>query len=227
MGGSPRHRKFSTIASAPHTMASKSKSPALKGVAGVVVAVLAWIAHQLGWIELGESKEGAAQDPGGREAAEEAPRDAGGARTDDASSPKERPSASDYAGGEDPAADSDGDGGYPLPDDDGAAEIARLVRYQRSDVQVLGYGSVRATLPDDNEGSRHQKFILELSNGNTLLVAHNIDLAPRVPLDRGDVIAFYGEYEYTQKGGVLHWTHHDPGGRHVGGWLQLDGKRYE
>ena len=81
-------------------------------------------------------------------------------------------------------------------------------------------------LSDDNEGSRHQRFILRLSTGQTLLVAHNIDLAPRVPLDEGDDITFYGQYEWSEKGGVIHWTHHDPDGRHEEGWLEHRGKRY-
>lgn len=85
-----------------------------------------------------------------------------------------------------------------------------------------------AILPDDIQGSRHQKFILELSNSQTVLVAHNIDLAPRVEhLGMGDIVDFYGEYEYSNKGGVIHWTHHDPRQRHPDGWLRHRGKIYQ
>ena len=99
---------------------------------------------------------------------------------------------------------------------------------QQSDVQVRGEGFVIGVLPDDVEGSRHQRFILELSHGNSLLIAHNIDLAPRIEgLRKGDKIGFYGEYEWNPKGGVLHWTHHDPAGRHAGGWLKHDGQTYQ
>jgi len=101
-------------------------------------------------------------------------------------------------------------------------------RARRSDLQVQGEGRVLKLLQDDRDGSRHQRFILELASGQTLLVAHNIDLAPRVEgLQEGDRVEFYGEYEWNAKGGVLHWTHHDPQGRHPGGWLRHDGRTYQ
>lgn len=106
--------------------------------------------------------------------------------------------------------------------------ILEAFRAQRGDVQVRGAGTVVKVLPDDNRGSRHQRFLLEIPAGLTLLVAHNIDLAPRISgLREGDRVAFYGEYEWNDKGGVIHWTHHDPRGRHVGGWLEHRGERYE
>jgi len=97
-----------------------------------------------------------------------------------------------------------------------------------SDIQVSGSGKVSRILRDDNKGSRHQRFILRLSSGQTLLIAHNIDLAPKInTLQEDDVVQFFGEYEWNSKGGVVHWTHHDPGGSHVGGWLKHDGRKYE
>lgn len=99
---------------------------------------------------------------------------------------------------------------------------------RQSGIQVQGRGVVARILPDDNEGSRHQRFILRLDSGQTLLVAHNIDLAPRVDrLRTGDTVEFNGEYEWNSKGGVIHWTHHDPGGRHEGGWLKHGGRVYQ
>jgi Protein of unknown function (DUF3465) len=106
--------------------------------------------------------------------------------------------------------------------------VDRAFAARTSNVQVEGEGVVSKLLKDDNDGSRHQRFILTLSSGRTLLVAHNIDLAPRLDaLREGDTVRFFGEYEWNTKGGVLHWTHHDPNGRHVGGWLEHQGRRYE
>jgi hypothetical protein len=83
-------------------------------------------------------------------------------------------------------------------------------------------------LSDDLDGSRHQRFILKLASGQTVLISHNMDLAPRIDsLRKGDMVEFYGEYEWNPKGGVVHWTHHDPNGRHVAGWLKHRGKTYQ
>ncbi|HAS7864825.1 DUF3465 domain-containing protein [Vibrio cholerae] len=108
------------------------------------------------------------------------------------------------------------------------AVLQQAYQSQQSDLQVQGFGQVVKVLPDDNDGSKHQKFILKLNSGQTLLVAHNIDLAPRIPnLQVGDSVEFYGEYEWNKKGGVLHWTHKDPQNRHAHGWLKHNGQVYE
>jgi len=109
-----------------------------------------------------------------------------------------------------------------------AALINEAFKNQQSNVQVKGSGKVIRILSDDNQGSRHQKFILKLSSGNTLLIAHNIDLAPRIKsISKGDTIQFYGEYEWNKKGGVVHWTHRDPNKHHINGWLKHKGIVYQ
>ncbi|MGB5485797.1 MAG: DUF3465 domain-containing protein [Lysobacterales bacterium] len=111
-------------------------------------------------------------------------------------------------------------------DSDSAVESA--YKNRQSDIQVQGQGTVLRVLPDDVDGSRHQRIILELDTGQSLLVAHNIDLAPRVNgLNKGDTVEFYGEYEWNSKGGVIHWTHHDPNHRHIDGWLKHRGQTYQ
>ena len=110
----------------------------------------------------------------------------------------------------------------------GSVQPSQAIEQWKPGQQVSGIGTVVRVLSDDNDGSRHQRFILELGSEQTLLVAHNIDLAPRIPsLSKGDTVSFYGEYETNQRGGVMHWTHHDPQGRHAAGWLEHEGRRYQ
>ena len=106
--------------------------------------------------------------------------------------------------------------------------IAAAYEERRSDVQVTGSGRVARILGDDSLGDRHQRFILDLPSGLTVLIAHNIDLAARVePLAVGDAVEFHGVYEWNDKGGVVHWTHHDPQGQHEPGWLKHRGRTFE
>ena len=111
---------------------------------------------------------------------------------------------------------------------DSDAVLEHAFTHRIGNLQVAGQGTVVKLLPDDASGSRHQRFILRLASGRTLLVVHNIDLAARIEtLQAGDTVAFYGEYEWNPKGGVIHWTHHDPQARHVSGWIKHGGQVYQ
>ena len=110
----------------------------------------------------------------------------------------------------------------------GDSVLARAFAERASSLEVQGQGTVSRLLSDDSDGARHQRFILRLDSGQTVLVAHNIDVAPRVdPLRVGDTVSFKGEYEWNAQGGVIHWTHHDPTGSHTAGWLAHDGRTYQ
>jgi hypothetical protein len=96
-------------------------------------------------------------------------------------------------------------------------------------LQVEGSGEVTRLLADDlnSEGGRHQQFIVTLDSDQTLKVAHNIDIAPRVNnIATGNRIKFYGVYEWNDKGGVVHWTHKDKSKVHVDGWLIYQDVKY-
>ena len=106
--------------------------------------------------------------------------------------------------------------------------LARAFEQRTSSVQVEGRGVVQRVLSDDNDGGRHQRFVVALASGQTLLIAHNTDLAPRVAgLRKGDAVSFSGEYEWNAEGGVIHWTHYDPSKRHPTGWIKHKGKVYQ
>lgn len=120
-------------------------------------------------------------------------------------------------------------GGSPTPKTgaEGDGVIERAFREKRSKVWVEGEGRIVHLLPDDRVGDKHQLFLVDLASGHTIKISHNVDLAPKVPVRKGDRIRFRGRFEYNAKGGVVHWTHHDPRGRKRGGWLEHGGKRYE
>ncbi len=115
----------------------------------------------------------------------------------------------------------------PVIQDPGTQQITQLFAARQSNVVVSATGTVERILADDLEPPRHQKFILRLANNQTVLISHNIDLAPRINnLRTGTGLSFSGEYEWNEKGGVVHWTHHDPDGHRDGGWIHYEGYLY-
>jgi hypothetical protein len=68
---------------------------------------------------------------------------------------------------------------------------------------------------------------VQLQNRETVLIAHNIDLARRVPVGLGDRVCFRGMYEWNELGGLVHWTHDDPQGVEDGGWIRYRRKTYQ
>ena len=75
------------------------------------------------------------------------------------------------------ATQSSGQNGVAAVDD---SPIGRAFKNRTSNVQVEGEGVVARILADDLAGSRHQRFVVRLASGQTVLIAHNIDIAPQV-----------------------------------------------
>ena len=109
----------------------------------------------------------------------------------------------------------------------GATTIAELYQNRQSGLMVKFEGVIVKILSDDNDGSRHQRFIVELSDQHTVLIAHNIDVAPRVPIKKNKRVTIYGQYEWNDRGGVVHWTHGDLYGNHEEGWIEFQGEVYQ
>ena len=107
------------------------------------------------------------------------------------------------------------------------SNVAELYDAQISGVMVVVAGEVTRILANDEKGSRHQRFIITTHDNVSVLIAHNIDLAPAVPLSVGDDVRLFGQYEWNHKGGVIHWTHHDPRKIHEEGWIEHKGRRYD
>lgn len=114
----------------------------------------------------------------------------------------------------------------------GDGGIAELFKKQQSDTWVEAEGVIKKILPDDDNdsdgSSKHQRWIVRVPSGIEILIAHAFDVSARVPVEEGDTIQFRGEYEYTEKGGTVHFTHapkfkrRDPGG-----WIVHNGTKYE
>jgi hypothetical protein len=118
-----------------------------------------------------------------------------------------------------------GNRGPVAPD---SSSVDRAFQNRRSDVPVEGRGRVVRILADDEAGSRHQRFIVRLDSGTTVLVAHAMDVAGRVsPLQVGDELSFRGEYVWNPRGGLVHWTHREPVGRHAAGWIRRGDRVFE
>ena len=114
----------------------------------------------------------------------------------------------------------------PQPDD---GAIVLDFQNHRSQVEVTADATVVQVLPDRTGSSgAHEQFIVRLTSGDlTLLVEHNLSIAPRAPVAVGDHVIVHGEYIWNAQGGLIHFTHHDPEGRHEGGFIQDNGTVYE
>ncbi len=190
-------------------MATKKTKTTAGTLLTVVLALIVFAAQQLGWIQLDNQPQTA---PG--------PRD-----TNSSPSPTRNRHATPEAF---PGSTPPSNGRFELPGPDDVHPITQLQHRGATDQPVTGSGVIVKVLPDDNDGSRHQRFLVELSDGHVVKISHNIDLAPRIPNPReGDTLEFKGDFEANKLGGVVHWTHHDPRGRHEPGHLIHRGQRYE
>lgn len=110
----------------------------------------------------------------------------------------------------------------------GDALLGDAFKKQAGNVQVQSSGVVVQVLPDVNDGDRQQRFMLGLATGQTIMIVHNVSLAPRIPLlNMGDVVEFNGLYEWNAQGGAVRWTHRDPAGWHPPGWLRHNGRTFQ
>lgn len=95
--------------------------------------------------------------------------------------------------------------GAPVVEVTASGSVARL----------LGYYTTRS--------GTHEGFVLH-SDALTIRVENNTSITGPVPLSKGEAVSLQGQYECND--GVIHWTHHDPRGRHIGGFIEAGGKIY-
>ncbi|TMG28919.1 MAG: DUF3465 domain-containing protein [Chloroflexi bacterium] len=117
--------------------------------------------------------------------------------------------------------------GASAPADDAA--IAADYHNHRSNIEVTADGTVVRLLPDRTSSTgTHEQFIIRLSSQNlTVEIEHNISVGARAPIAEGDRVIVHGEYVWNSKGGLIHFTHHDPQGTHEGGYIEDNGRTYD
>ncbi len=112
----------------------------------------------------------------------------------------------------------------------GRARLTGPGQYGKSDrdAWISDSGVVVRLLNDGrDDGAEHQRFVVRLASGQTLLIAHNVEIAARVPLGIGDRIGFHGVYDWSPEGGVVHWTHRDPHGGEEAGFIRFRDQDYQ
>ena len=109
------------------------------------------------------------------------------------------------------------------------AAVERDYAEKRSTVEVTAQGVVTSVLTDDSGPSGvHQRFIIRLAgSAQTVLVDNNVTIGRRTPVAPDDNVIVHGEYVWNDQGGLIHFTHHDPAPGHEGGWIELNGVRYQ
>lgn len=119
----------------------------------------------------------------------------------------------------------------PSDQPDNLSAFQAITSHQNAQ-EVTVEGTAAQVLPDTTgPAGRHERFVIDVHAGNgdeqLILVAHNIDIAPRVPIQSGDDVVVRGELALDRSGPVIHFTHHDPRGRHIPGFIKVHGQTYE
>jgi Protein of unknown function (DUF3465) len=94
-----------------------------------------------------------------------------------------------------------------------------------SSVEIRDAGVVVRVLGNrSSQSGAHEGFIVRILR-QTLRVEDNVDITGPIPLRAGRAIELQGQLECDDY--VIHWTHHDPRGRHISGYISVDGKTYQ
>ena len=100
---------------------------------------------------------------------------------------------------------------------------------QSSGNEVLVSGHVVALLGTrESRSGKHEGYLVKLNKNCDLLlkVETNTSITGPIPFTHDEPIVLKGVYVYDPLGGLIHWTHHDPSGRHMNGYVIAGGKSY-
>lgn len=107
------------------------------------------------------------------------------------------------------------------------SQIINAVRNRRNAFFVEGaHLKVFQILPEDHNGLPHQKWMATLSNGSRVMIVYNLDMGEAVPLKVGDEFSVGGQFIWTKKGALVHWTHEDPRKNRPDGYVIYNGRNY-
>jgi hypothetical protein len=74
----------------------------------------------------------------------------------------------------------------------------------------------------------HRIFFVDVGSGDVIAIDANVDVMGEFPIRPGEQTTVRGEYYYDPDGREgVHWTHHTDRGPHPGGYVILNGLRYE
>jgi hypothetical protein len=114
------------------------------------------------------------------------------------------------------------------PDNAGALDA---IAHGQSGEEVTVEGPVLHVLATQSGAQgAHEQFIVAVRANNAeqdVLVADNISIGRAAPVHQGDDVTVRGELAIDPSGPVIHWTHHDPRGRHQSGFVRLNGVLYD
>ncbi len=116
--------------------------------------------------------------------------------------------------------------------DDANGAVYKAWATHASRIEVTATGSVARILGTRvGPSGPHEGFLLHLrgsaGRGLTVRVEDNVDLTGPIPLAEGQSVEVRGEYIYDARGGLIHYTHADPRGRHLPGYVRANGKFYD
>lgn len=116
----------------------------------------------------------------------------------------------------------------PIPGEvtDDSALVDVMASQRNAYYVEAGNLQVTKILPEDHQGLPHQKWVARTSTGDSIVVIYNLDMGPKVPLKVGDHFAVGGQFIWSQRGPLIHWTHDDPRKNRPDGYVYHNGLVY-
>lgn len=104
------------------------------------------------------------------------------------------------------------------------AALAQAYQQRLSGLQLSVSGKITHVFP---VSGNYQKFIVQLNADQSVVVIHNRALGSSIDgLVIGETIEVFGEYQWTEEGGIIQRTHQDPMSHRQAGWVKYKDRIY-